>query len=412
MIQESKQQAGLENRQESAPSLKAANSSIELSFVLPCLNEELTVEQCIKDCQAACKRAGIAAEVIVADNGSTDRSREIATKTGARVIPVLRRGYGSALMEGIRAAHGTYILMGDSDLSYDFTQMPRFLEKLRQGSDLVMGCRMARGGGTIEPGAMPFLHRWLGNPVLSLLGRLFFRSSIIDFHCGLRAFNRERIMALGLSTTGMEFATEMIVKSSLAGLRIAQVPVTLRPDGRDRQPHLRTWRDGWRHLRFMLLHSPRWLFVYPGLTALVLATVFFVILLFGPLEISSTRFDTNTLLVCAAGMVMGFQMLLLGLFSEVYSRVTGLLPPSNLANKILKLEPFEKGILVGGALFVAGAICLITAFVKWKSIGFGNLSYPDSLRLVIPSVTGMSLGIQIMFGGFVLAVLGLGSKRE
>ena len=383
--------------------------SIELTFVLPCLNEERTIERCIKDCITACKQSGVNGEIVVADNGSCDRSREIAKAAGARVVPVPRRGYGSALREGISAARGTYVLMGDSDQSYDFTEMPRFLEKLREGFDLVMGCRMDRGGGKIERGAMPFLHRWLGNPVLSWLGRVLFRNSIIDFHCGIRAFKREQILALNLNTAGMEFATEMIVKASLANLRIAQVPVTLRLDGRDRQPHLRTWRDGWRHLRFMLLHAPRWLFMYPGLFVLLAASALFAVLMFGPVTIGNTHFDTNTLLVCGVGMIVGFQLLLLGLFSEVFTRVRGLLPPSRLATRILQMDTFETGILSGGPLFLAGAVCLVLAFSKWKHTGFGDLSYPDTLRLVIPSVTGMSLGIQVMFGGFLLAVLGLRS---
>lgn len=386
--------------------------SIDLSFVLPCLNEERTVERCITDCVAACKQSGIQFEIIVADNGSSDRSREIAAASGARVIPVSQRGYGSTLREGIRAARGTYVLMGDSDLSYDFGEMPRFLEKLREGFDLVMGCRMQRGGGVIEPGAMPFLHRWLGNPGLSWVGRVLFRNGIIDFHCGIRAFRRQSILELGLNTVGMEFASEMIVKASLARLRIAQVPVTLRPDGRGRRPHLRTWRDGWRHLRFMLLHAPRWLFMYPGLSLLLVAAVCFAVLLFGPVTVGGMRFDTNTLLVCAAGMISGFQLLLMGLFSEVFTGVTGLLPASYLGTRVLQIDPFEKGILSGSVLFLAGAICLVLALLKWKNAGFGDLSYSDTLRLIIPSVTGMSLGIQIMFGGFLLAVLSLGDRNS
>ncbi|HXT13468.1 MAG TPA: glycosyltransferase family 2 protein [Candidatus Angelobacter sp.] len=384
---------------------------IDLSFVLPCLNEERTVERCIMDCVAACGRLGIQYEIIVADNGSSDRSREIALASGARVISVSRLGYGSALQEGILAARGTYVLMGDSDLSYDFGEMPRFLDKLREGFDLVMGCRIGRGGGVIERGAMPFLHRWLGNPGLSWLGRVLFRNNIIDFHCGIRGFRRQAILELGLNTAGMEFASEMIVKASLAKLRITQVPVTLRPDGRGRRPHLRTWRDGWRHLRFMLLHAPRWLFMYPGLFMLLVATVCFGLLLRGPITVAGTRFDTNTLLVCAVGMMAGFQLLLLGLFSEVFTGVTGLLPSSRLATRILHIYPFEKGILLGGALVLAGAVCLVLALLKWKNTGFGDLTYSDTLRLTIPSVTGMSLGIQIMFGGFLLAVLGLGEGR-
>jgi glycosyltransferase involved in cell wall biosynthesis len=382
-------------------------ASVEMSFVLPCLNEALTIGACVGECLSAIRESGTAGEVVIADNGSTDGSQEIATRAGARVVSVSRRGYGSALMAGIQAAQGKYVLMGDSDSSYDFTQMPRFLEKLRQGYDLVMGCRMERGGGTILPGAMPPLHRWLGNPVLSGLGRFFFHINITDFHCGIRAFNRARLLALQLWTPGMEFASEMIVKAALARFKLAEVPVTLRPDGRNRPPHLKTWRDGWRHLRFMLLHAPRWLFLYPGLTLMTFALVAFTVLLFGPLSVGGVRFDTNTWLVTAMGILVGFQIALFGLFSEVFCRTSGLLPPGKLAIGILRIEPFEKGLLLGATLFMTGAICLLIALAKWKAAGFGDLSYPGTLRWVIPSVTGMSLGIQVVFGGFLLAVLGL-----
>lgn len=386
-------------------------SSIELSFVLPCLNEALTIESCIRECLAAIHSSGITGEVVVADNGSIDGSREIAAKAGARVVFVSEQGYGSALLQGIQSAHGKYVLMGDSDMSYDFSQMPRFLEKLREGKDLIMGCRMPSGGGTIEPGAMPLLHRWLGNPVLSSLGRMMFRTHIKDFHCGIRAFNRERALTLGLQTRGMEFASEMIVKAALAKFEIAQVPVTLRPDGRNRPPHLRTWRDGWRHLRFMLLHAPRWLFLYPGLVLMVSASLVFSLLLAGPVNIGSVRFDTNTLLVAGMAILVGFQITLFGLFSEVFSRTSGLLPTNRLVERILKTDVFEKGIISGGIVFMAGAGCLVAAIAKWKATSFGDLSYPDTLRLIIPSATGMSLGIQIVFSGFLLAVMGLKVER-
>ena len=384
---------------------------VEISCVLPCLNEALTVEACVKECLSAIRDLGVNGEVIVADNGSSDGSREIARQAGARVVCVSQRGYGSALMAGIQAARGQYVLMGDSDMSYDFTQMPRFLEKLRQGHDLVMGCRFARGGGTILPGAMPPLHRWLGNPVLSALGRVLFRTGVADFHCGVRAFNRARVLELQLRAPGMEFASEMIVKAALAKFRMAQVPVTLRPDGRNRPPHLRTWRDGWRHLRFLLLHAPRWLFLYPGLTLMCASTVFFVTLLFGPLTLGAARFDTNTLLVSGMGVLVGFQITLCGLFAEVYSRSAGLLPSTRLSERILGMEPFEKGLVAGGILFLAGAGCLIAALLKWRATGFGDLTYPDTLRLVVPSVVGMSLGVQVMFGGFLLAVPALWAER-
>ena len=384
----------------------SSRATAEISFVLPCLNEALTIAYCVQECITAIRASGVSGEVVVADNGSTDGSPEIAARAGARVIHVAARGYGSALISGIQAARGKYVLIGDSDMSYDFSQMPRFWEQLRHGADLVVGCRMPRGGGTIQPGAMPLTHRYLGNPLLSLLGRIIFHIDLVDFHCGIRAFERERILALGLQTSGMEFATEMIVKARLAGLGIKQVPVTLRPDGRNRPPHLQTWQDGWRHLRFMLLHAPRWLFLYPGfaLTAFSLGT--FILLLSGPVVITKIRFDVNTLLVMAAGILAGFQVMVLGLFSEIFSRRFGLLPPSKLTERILGIGLFEKGIAIGGGILVAGFLYLIFARLKWKSTGFGNLSYPDTLRLTIPAVVGMCLGVQIMFGGFLLAVLG------
>jgi hypothetical protein len=271
---------------------------------------------------------------------------------------------------------------------------------------------MPRGGGTIQSGAMSFLHRWLGNPLLSFLGRLFFRVKISDFHCGIRAFRREAILGLGLQTTGMEFATEMIIKANLAGLEIGQIPVTLRADGRNRSSHLQTWHDGWRHLRFMLLHAPRWLFLYPGFIVTVFSIIIFTALLFGPVMVGGVRFDTHTLLVATVGILVGFEIMLLGLFSEVFSRRLGLLPPSKLSGNILRAGPFEKGLLVGGIVFAGGLLCLLIAFLKWKSVDFGDLSYPGALRLVVSAVTGMSLGVEIIFGGFLLAVLDLGTHAQ
>jgi glycosyltransferase involved in cell wall biosynthesis len=389
-----------------------AGCDVEISFVLPCLNEALTIEACIKECRQAIRDAGVQGEVVVADNGSTDGSQTIAARAGARVVHVSQPGYGSALMGGIRAARGKYVIMGDGDLSYDFTQMPGFLEKLRQGEELVMGCRLPRGGGCIQPGAMPFLHRWLGNPVLSGIGRLLFGVGITDFHCGIRAFDRQRLLDLDLRTPGMEFASEMVVKARLAGLRISEVPVTLRPDGRNRPPHLKTWRDGWRHLRFMLLHAPRWLVLYPGIVITLLALACFILLLMGPVQIGRARFDTNTLLVAHVGVLAGVQVILLGLFSEVFSRRLGLLPSSRAVERLLESGPFEKGIFIGGSLFLSGLACLTVAFFKWHAVGFGDLTYPDTLRLVIPGATGMALGLQVVFGGFVLAALGFNSTAN
>ncbi|HEY3854129.1 MAG TPA: glycosyltransferase family 2 protein [Verrucomicrobiae bacterium] len=387
-------------------------NQVEVSFVLPCLNEARTVGACVRDCLGVIRSSNVVGEVVVADNGSTDGSQKLAESAGARVIHVQRRGYGSALLAGIRSAEGKYVVMGDSDMSYDFTQVPRFIEKLRQGNDLVMGCRMSRGGGTILPGAMPLLHHWLGNPVLSILGRILFATDIIDFQCGIRGFSRERALELGLCTPGMEFASEMIVKASLAKWKIAQVPVTLRQDGRNRPPHLRTWRDGWRHLRFMLLHAPRWLFLLPGLSVMLLSACSYAALIWAPVTFHGIRFDTKTLLIAAAGILVGFQVTLMGLFSELFCQTTGLLPSRNLGDAVLKSGPFEKGLLFGGMLFLGGALCLVLGFLNWKKTGFGDLDSPNTLRLIISSVTGMSLGVQAVFGGFVLAVLGIKSDSE
>jgi hypothetical protein len=391
--------------------LEPGPREVEVSFVLPCLNEAKTIGACVRECVAALRRARVAGEVVVADNGSVDGSREIAEEAGARVCAVRARGYGSALMGGIAAARGKYVVMGDSDLSYDFSQLPAFLEKLRNNDELVMGCRLPRGGGAIQEGAMPFLHRWLGNPALSGMGRLLFRSGIIDFHCGMRGFNRERILGLNLKTPGMEFATEMIVKACLAGCRVTQVPVTLRRDGRDRPPHLRTWRDGWRHLRFMLLHAPRWLFLYPGAATLAVFSLLFATLLAGPVTLGGVRFDTNTLLLATVGILGGFQVALMGLFSETFAAKAGLLPANKLTDWVGRVSPFETGILAGCGLFLAGAVCFAAALLKWKAAGFGNLTYPDTLRMIIPAATGMSLGVQVVFGGFLLAVLGLDTRN-
>lgn len=384
-----------------------STNSPELSFVLPCLNEEKTIGACVAQCFETLKTAAIEGEVVVADNGSTDKSPQIASSFGATVVFVDQKGYGSALRGGIASAKGKYVIIGDSDMSYDFSQMPRFLRQLRAGYDLVMGCRMPQGGGTIEPGAMPFLHRWFGNPLLSGLGRLLFRANIVDFHCGIRAFNRERILQLALQTPGMEFASEMIVKAVLARYRIAQVPVTLQADQRGQSPHLRTWSDGWRHLRFMLLHAPRWLFFYPGLGVTCFCASIFAALLFGPIRIFGIRFDTNTLLMAALGILVGFQISLMGLFSEVFSRRIGLLPANRLTQYVLTGRLFLKGVRFGTVLFLAGLLCLWLACAKWRKTGFADLTYPDTLRLTIPAMTAMSIGIQMIFGSFLVSVLGL-----
>ena len=379
--------------------------TIDVSIVLPCLNEAESVEFCVTEARAAITKLGISGEVIVADNGSSDRSREIAQVSGARVIAVERKGYGAALAGGFAAARGKYILMGDCDGSYDFGELAKFVKALDAGADLVIGCRLPSGGGTIDPGAMPVLHRVLGNPVLSFLGRLFFSIKISDFHCGLRAFRRDCLEKLSLRSPGMEFASEMIVKAALSGLKLDQVPIRLRRDRRSGRSHLRTWRDGWRHLRFLLLYSPRWLFLYPGALLFSLGAILFFALLSGPVQLLGVTFDTNTLIVASSWLVVGAQLILFSMFTEEFANSYGLFPTSHRTRLTSRFPPFEAGLVVGLSLTLVGLAYIVYALLVWRGVNFGNLSYPDSLRIVVPAVTAISLGIQACFGGFVLAVL-------
>jgi hypothetical protein len=378
-----------------------------VSVVIPCLNEAETLGTCIAKAQRAFHTHGLRGEVVVADNGSTDGSPDIARALGARVVDVTPKGYGAALMGGIAAARGTYVVMGDADDSYDFAAIFPFVAKLREGYDLVIGCRFPRGGGRAMPGAMPFLHRWLGTPVLSAIGRLFFRCPVTDFNCGLRAFRRDRYETLDLRSTGMEFASEMLVKAALGGARIAELPITLHKDGRSRPPHLRTWRDGWRHLRFMLLYSPRWLFLLPGFTLLLLGTVLGIVLLPGPLPLGRVTLDTNTLLVAAMAVLVGFQLVAFAVFSKTFAVSEGLLPPDPRLPRLFGIVTLEVGITVGVLCVGAGFATLGWEVAAWRRRDFGALSYPDSLRVVIPAVTSITLGIQIVFSSFFLSILGL-----
>ncbi len=388
--------------------LNLVREPIEISVVIPCLNEAETIVACVEEAFASLREGDIAGEVVVADNGSTDSSQVLAARAGARVVKAEHRGYGNALKAGIEAARGKYIIMGDADGSYDFGELMRFLELLREGYDLVMGCRLPKGGGTIESGAMPWKHRWIGNPVLSGLGRLFFRAPVDDFHCGLRAFRRDAILSLGLCTGGMEFASEMVVKATLASLKIGQVPVTLRPDRRSGPPHLRTWRDGWRHLRFMLLYSPNWLFLIPGILLTVLGGLGFFILLPGPLKLGGITFDLNSLLVFSMSLIMGFQTLAFAFFVKTYAANTGLLPgPKPRLIRLIEGRPVEWGVGIGLLFILGGIACLVKALLAWHAVGFGPMPYQESLRTVITSVTGLTLGVQTIFSGFVLAILGL-----
>jgi len=387
-------------------------SELEVSIVMPCLNESETLKSCIRKAQQSVRQHNLKAEIIIADNGSTDGSREIAQQSGARLVPVEVKGYGSALMEGIEAARGKYIIMGDADDSYDFSNIFPFVERLRQGYDLVMGCRLPSGGGAIMPDAMPWKHRWIGNPVLTGVGRLFFRSPISDFHCGLRAFRKEAYQKLDMRTTGMEFASEMVVKATLNKMRITQMPITLYKDGRSRPPHLRSWRDGWRHLRFMLMYSPKWLFLFPGIIGFLVGAFFFALLLHGPLRLGTAFFDTNTLLVSGMGILLGFQLIAFAMFTKVFAISEGLHPEDPTLNRLFSVITLEVGILIGLVFFVTGLGLLMGALVYWANLGFGELSYPKSLRLVIPAVTSLILGVQIIFSSFFMSILGLKTKKQ
>jgi len=381
--------------------------ALELSVVMPCLNEEATVGLCVQKALEAMRHHGIRGEVIVADNGSTDGSQQIAAGLGARVIPVETRGYGSALRAGIAAARGQFVLMGDADDTYDFTQMDAFVAKLREGFDLVMGNRFL---GEKVPGAMPPLHRYLGNPVLTGIGRLFFKSPVGDFHCGLRAFRKEAIDRLGLRTLGMEFATEMIVKAAAFGLRVTEIPTTLYADKRDRPPHLRTWRDGWRHLRFLLLYSPRWLFLYPGIALCALGIVLSVLLLPGPRMIGGVGFDVHTLLFAGMAILIGFQSVVFAAFTKIFAISEGLLPEDPRLNRMFRYLTLEVGLVVGGMMIVAGTGAWILGLAYWQSHHFGPLDPEKTMRIVIPGVVFFTLGFQIILSSFFLSVLGMARR--
>jgi glycosyltransferase involved in cell wall biosynthesis len=375
-------------------------SEIELSVVLPCLNEAETVATCVRKAVRNLSELGINGEVIVADNGSTDGSQDLACAEGARVVHVSTRRYGAAIRGGIQAARGKYVLMADSDDSYDLGDLGPFVESLRAGNELVMGNRFAGG---IEPGAMSFLHR-VGNPVLSGIGKLFFNIPIGDFHCGIRAFDRHRILELDLHTTGMEFASEVVVQSSLARLRIAEVPTTLRKDGRSRPPHLRTWRDGWRHLRFLLMYSPGWLFLLPGYAMIVAGLLGGYTTIRGPRAWGSVVFDTGTLVVSALLLLMGTQLVLFWLAARSFASSLGLLPRSTSMERSLRRMTLERGVALGIVACLAGASGVTAALIRWRNSGFGELDPSTHLRLLVPSATAVVFGMQLMFGSFLLGI--------
>lgn len=393
----------------SAPALQI--SSPELSVVMPCLNEADTLATCVQKAQRALSEAGINGEIIVADNGSTDGSVEIARELGARVVPVAQKGYGAALMGGIAAARGRFVIMGDADDSYDFGEAPKFFQQLRAGHDLVQGCRLPSGGGRVLPGAMPFLHRWWGNPMFSLLARWWFRAPIHDVYCGLRGFSKAHYQSLDQRCTGMEFATEMIIKSSLRGARIAEVPITLHPDGRKAHaPHLKTFRDGWRTLRFFMLYSPRWLFLAPGLSLMVGGALFSALLVLGTVRVGELAFDIHSLLYAAMAVLIGFQAVAFALFSKMFAIGEGLLPEDPRLNRLFRYVTLETGLVVGALLLAAGVLGTLYALGIWSERDFGALDPFRVFRLVIPSATALALGSQIILSSFFMSILGLRRK--
>ncbi len=381
------------------------NSICELSIVMPCLNEKETIGLCVSKAVRALKDNAICGEVIVADNGSTDGSIEIAVSGGARVVRIAEKGYGSALIGGITASNGKFIIMADSDDSYDFLGIGPFVEKLREGYDLVMGNRF-KGG--IKQGAMPFLHRYLGNPVLSGIGRLFFKSKIGDFHCGMRGFSRQAFDTMNLQTTGMEFASEMVVKATLLGLKVTEIPTTLSPDGRTGRPHLRSFRDGWRHLRFLLLYSPRWLFLYPGIlmmvTGLLVSSYIFII--------TNSKWDIHTLLFSLAFVMIGLQAVIFAIFSKTLAVNLKLLPKNKAIDRILNKLTLEKGLITGSLLALTGLAGAIYAIAIWEEGSFFELGITITMRIVIASFTLMVMGSQIFFSSFFFNYLKLNTYNE
>lgn len=383
------------------------NEEYELTILMPCLNEAETLAICIEKAQTFLHESKVNGEILIADNGSTDGSQEIARSHGARVADIDERGYGAALIGGCNAAKGRYVIMGDADDSYDFLHLMPFIEKLRDGYELVMGNRF-RGG--IEKGAMPPLHRYLGNPVLSFIGRLFFPCEIKDFHCGLRGYNRESILRLGLQTTGMEYASEMVVKSTLNHLKIAEVPTTLKKDGRSHAPHLRSWSDGWRHLKFLLMHSPNWLFMYPGAILFVIGLILTVVLCFGPLKLGGISLSIHTMMYGAAMMMVGVNLVQFSLFTRSYARVSGFIPADGKVDKWLENVTTERGVAIGILLFFAGIIVTIVAFCIWGGESFGGLSPENMMRITIPAMALIVIGINITFGSFFIGILNIKHK--
>ena len=383
------------------------DGTIELTILMPCLNEAETIARCIEKAKVGLQRAGVPGEILIADNGSTDGSQAIADKLGARVVPVAAKGYGNALRGGIEAARGEWIVMGDADDSYDFAEVDRFVKRLQAGDELVMGCRLPSGGGRIMPGAMPWKNRWIGNPVLTTIGRVFFKCPAHDFHSGLRGFTKTAYYKMELQTTGMEFASEMAIKGTLKGLKISEVPITLHKDGRSRPPHLKPWRDGWRHLRFMLLYSPRWLFLIPGLLLGAASLGVAAALSLGNLQVGSVLLDVGTLAVACMSLIIAFQLVAFAFFTKVFAVAENLLPQDPKMTGLFKVFTLEKGIIFGLVLVLVGVVALGHAVWVWKQAGFGLLLPGENLRRLLPAVTLVVLGIQTIFSSFFMSVLGL-----
>ncbi|MGH7896617.1 MAG: glycosyltransferase family 2 protein [Candidatus Binatia bacterium] len=387
--------------------LDGAESAPEVSVVIPCLNEADTLATCIAKAERALRSHRIAGEIVVADNGSADGSRAIAARAGARVVTVETRGYGSALAGGIAAARGELIVMGDADDSYDFGEIPAFVRKLREGYDLVQGCRLPNGGGRVLPGAMPFLHRWIGNPLFSMLVRRMFCAPVTDVYCGLRGFRKTHYERLDQRCTGMEFATEMIVKSAIYGGKIAEIPITLHPDGRkSHAPHLKTFRDGWRTIRFFLLYSPRWLFLIPGGLLVLAGLVGYAVAMPG-LTFTGLTFDAHTLLFASLAILCGYQSILFAIFSKTFAVTHGLMPPDPQLDRFFALVNLEKGLIAAFVALAAGLALLGAALNQWRVHDFGPLDYGETMRWVIPGVTLTALGFQTVLSSFFVSILGM-----
>ena len=390
------------------PSNDAA--TVEVSIVIPCLNEADTLETCLKKAQRALCEHNIRGEIIVADNGSTDGSQTIATRMGVRIVHVEAKGYGSALMGGIAAAHGKFVIMGDADDSYDFLHILPFVEKLREGFDLVQGCRLPSGGGKVQTGAMPFLHRWVGNPLFSRMTRWMFRAPIHDVYCGMRGFTKALYHRLDQRCTGMEFAVEMVVKATLFGAKIAEVPITLHPDGRkSHAPHLKTFRDGWRTLRFFLMYCPRWLFLVPGMLLILVGLIGYAVAMPG-LTFRGVQFDVHTLLLASLAILCGYESILFALFTKTFAISEGLMPEDQRLSRFFELVDLERGLLIALAALLIGLALLLAAVYQWRLTGFGRLDYAYTMRFVVPGVTLTALGFQTVLSSFFISILGM-SRR-